>query len=61
MFRLGYFQVCREPADNMTEFKAVDPIKVRLNFPKLCVLNPAFTNDDLSDYSFASAIILCKG
>ncbi|KAI6189781.1 Voltage-dependent calcium channel gamma-5 subunit [Aphelenchoides bicaudatus] len=58
-FRLGYFQVCREPAENMTEFK-VDPIKVRRNFPKLCVMNPVFTDDDLSDYSFVSSIILSR-
>ncbi|KAI6186719.1 hypothetical protein M3Y98_00163100 [Aphelenchoides besseyi] len=57
VFNLGYFGVCRTPASNMSNPK-LDANAVRLAFPRLCVLNPFFTEDDLSDYSFAATIIL---
>jgi hypothetical protein len=58
LFDMGYFKVCRQPSKNMTEFKPVDPVKVFRDFPRICVT--VLTDEDLSDFSFASAIIMCK-
>jgi hypothetical protein len=59
-FNLGFFGMCRAPAKNMSNFRIVDPERVYLEYPRHCVANPMFSDEDLSDYSFAANIILCE-
>ncbi|KAI6228957.1 hypothetical protein M3Y99_01176100 [Aphelenchoides fujianensis] len=61
VYNLGYFGACRSPfenIENLTAYKNLDPEAVRADFPRLCVLNPFFTEDDLSDFSLAANLIL---
>lgn len=51
--------MCRLLTENITAY-GVDTERVESEFPELCVLNPFYTGDDLSDFSFASNVILGK-
>ncbi|CAD5231838.1 unnamed protein product [Bursaphelenchus xylophilus] len=55
-FEVGYFAMCRYPASNLSELN-VDESRIVADYPEICVVNPYFTGDDLSDFSFASNVV----
>ncbi|CAD5224612.1 unnamed protein product [Bursaphelenchus okinawaensis] len=58
-FEVGYFGMCRYAASNLS-MPNVDESKVHETYPEICVMNPIFTGDDLSDFSFASNVVLTR-